>query len=331
MNPSAPDWRHGLQLALAVALAYGTSTLLHLPENFWAVMSALIVVRPTTGSTLGAGWDRVRGTCAGTLMGLGGVWVAHHGLAPEPVTLGLVAAIAFASAIVPGLRSAPISALIVLTSAGVAGHSALSVALLRTAEIAIGVAVGLAVSMAGLSAHARGRFDAASAAVLRQIADQLRMPDGKEREAAAAKVRLALRELTILGMGADREARWLQRGFNADAVKDAYERRARLLARIAHDAGALGRLAEALGPKADAGAWASLMNATAGAMDDTASGLLGMSATGPEALRSLLRPESEDGIDAATRRWAASSVRLLLQDLSRLLAAAHRKKVDARA
>jgi uncharacterized membrane protein YccC len=30
-------------------------------------------MRPTTGSTLGAGWDRVWGTLAGTVFGLGGV------------------------------------------------------------------------------------------------------------------------------------------------------------------------------------------------------------------------------------------------------------------
>eukprot|EP01036_Dinobryon_divergens_P010090 gene10090-13509_t len=58
-------WRPGVQLAGAVALAWIVSVALHLPESFWAVMSVLIVMRPSAGSTLDAGWDRVRGTAAG--------------------------------------------------------------------------------------------------------------------------------------------------------------------------------------------------------------------------------------------------------------------------
>jgi uncharacterized membrane protein YccC len=45
---------HGLQLAAAIVLAYGVSTLLGLPESFWAVIRALIVLRPSAGATLDA-------------------------------------------------------------------------------------------------------------------------------------------------------------------------------------------------------------------------------------------------------------------------------------
>ena len=61
----AGSLRYGARLASAVLLSFAASALLRLPEGFWAVMSALIVVRPDTGSTLGAGWDRVRGALGG--------------------------------------------------------------------------------------------------------------------------------------------------------------------------------------------------------------------------------------------------------------------------
>jgi len=316
---SAPDWRHGLQLAAAVTLSYLASAALHLPESFWAVMSALIVVRPTAGSTLGAGWDRVRGTFAGTLIGLAGVWLNHHGLGSSVSTLAMVAAVAFASAVFPVMRSAPISALIVLTSAGIAGHSALGVALMRVAEISIGVAVGLAVSLAGLAAQARGRFDAACAGLLRQLAAQARRELGTEpstpqqREAAAGQRRLALRELTLLATAADREARLLQRG-KADGARDAYLRRARLVARIAHDTGSFGRLAEAVGTAEDGSDWAALGGSVAEALNGAAARLEGGSGQ-LDALRQFLKSEGN-----ALQRWAAPPARLLLQDLSRLTA-----------
>lgn len=169
-----PDWRQGTQLAAAVVLSWLASAALHLPEGFWAVMSALIVVRPTMGSTLGAGWDRVRGTFVGAVMGLAGVWLEHHGAGSAAAILGMVTLVAFASAVVPGMRSAPLSALIVLTSSGVAGQYAFDMALMRVLEIAIGVTAGLGVSLFGLAAQARHRFPAACAEVLRQIAVRCR-------------------------------------------------------------------------------------------------------------------------------------------------------------
>ncbi|RYF44300.1 MAG: hypothetical protein EOO27_43735, partial [Comamonadaceae bacterium] len=83
------DHRHGMQMALAVLLAYATSIALRLPEGFWAVMSALIVMRPSAGGTMGAGWDRVRGTAVGTAAGLFGVWLRHRGLSLPFATLAI--------------------------------------------------------------------------------------------------------------------------------------------------------------------------------------------------------------------------------------------------
>ncbi|MES2184401.1 MAG: FUSC family protein [Pseudomonadota bacterium] len=329
-----PDWRHGVQLAAAVALSWLASAALHLPEGFWAVMSALIVVRPTAGSTLGAGWDRVRGTFAGTALGLAGAWLAHHGAGSSTALLGMVTLVAFASAVVPGMRSAPISALIVLTSSGIPGHSAFDVALMRVLEIAIGVAVGLGVSLAGLAAQARHRLQPACAAVLRQIAAQCRQelggsdPAPASHEAARTQLRTALRELTILAMAADREeqliARWHRiRGaapaLPADKLYGLHLRRVRLLTRIAHDAGSFARLAEVFADKAPLDAWAALGQRVGTALDTAAAGLETQSPASFDGLRSYLRAEDAAAPDLPVRTFALPAARLLIQDLSRLV------------
>ncbi len=125
------------------------------------IQMALIVMRTNTGATLGAGWDHVRGTAVGTLGELFGVWLRHRGLSLPGATLLVVALLAFGSGLVQTLRSAPITALIVVSSGDVAGHSAFAVAGLRTVEIAIGIAAGLAVTALAPSARAAPRFDRA--------------------------------------------------------------------------------------------------------------------------------------------------------------------------
>ena len=89
-------WRAGAQLAAAVAIAWGVSHLIGLPESFWAVMSVLIVMRPSAGSTLEAGWDRVRGTFAGALAGLTTGWL-HVKLRIMQLLAGILVMIALYS------------------------------------------------------------------------------------------------------------------------------------------------------------------------------------------------------------------------------------------
>src|SRR4051812_4468696 len=111
---NAEKRHHGLQLAVAVVLAYCVSSLAGLPEHFWAVMSTLIVMRPNSASTFDAGWDRAKGTLIGVTGGLLGVYLQHMGGHALATTLTVVVLLSFASAASPGLRSAPVAALIIL-------------------------------------------------------------------------------------------------------------------------------------------------------------------------------------------------------------------------
>ena len=228
--------RYGARLGGAVLLAFAASAALRLPEGFWAVMSALIVVRADAGSTFGAGWDRIRGALAGTALGLAGVALRRHGgSGTELTSLLLVALLAFAAGIWPALRAAPISALIIVSSGGIAGHSAWQVATLRAVEIGIGVAAALLVALIGHRGRARAHFRAAAAAQLRALAASLDTPPHADaREAADAERRTSLRRLAVLADAADREARlvgWRRRELD----RERHRRTARLVSRTASD------------------------------------------------------------------------------------------------
>lgn len=306
-------WRPGVQLAAAVAISWGVAAVLHLPESFWAVMSVLIVMRPSAGSTLDAGWNRVRGTAGGALCGLAGVWLQHHGAPMLATTLAVVMLLSFASAAMPGLRSAPVAALIILSAGGIPGHSALQVALLRMAQIGIGVGVALAVSTVVSEYHAGARFDEGCAALLRGIAKRMaaaRRPAVAEAERVNAGTRESLGRLTALAGSADLEARWWRRGVASSSYRD----KARLAARIFQDAVVLDRVFRQIqgqGAEAEA-AWREAAQAAGTAVAGMADALAGMGA-----------PPDLDGLDRCVRAaqgalpnaLLAAPLSLLLDDL----------------
>lgn len=311
-------WRSGAQLAAAVAIAWGAATALRLPESFWAVMSVLIVMRPSAGSTLDAGWDRVRGTAAGALFGLAGVYLHHHGAPVLATTLGVVMLLSFASASAPGLRSAPVAALIILSAGGIPGHSALQVALLRMAQIGIGVGVALVVSTVMSEYHAGARFDEGCAALLRGIARRMGAsrwpPNAAETERIHAGTRAALVRLTALAGGADLEARWWRRG---PAHGTSYRDKARLAARVFQDAAMLERVFRQAGSALADASWHEAAQAAGAAVAGMADAIEGKGA--PPDLAELDR-RAQASRESAPDALLAAPLGLLLDDLRRLAA-----------
>ena len=318
--------RHGLQLGASVVIAYLLSAACGLPEGFWAVMSALIVTRPDTGATLAAGWDRVRGTLLGTACGLVGVWLRHQGLGAPAATLAIVAVLAYASAGVPILRSAPITALIVLSSGGIGRHTPLEVAELRVAEIAIGVTVGLAISVALPASRAATRFGAECAAVLRQVAANLERSIGgaprspEEKDETSAAMRASLRQLVLLAESAGRESRFSWRRLfarhrEAAAGRPVPKRVAQLVMRTSQDAALLGRIFESAGPQRDATYWPDLREAASAALESVAAAMAGGTRAELAALRRMddLLAERRATDDVAL--MLTGPVRWLIEDL----------------
>ncbi|MES2530420.1 MAG: FUSC family protein [Pseudomonadota bacterium] len=326
--PTPDAARYGVQLALAVLLANGASLALGLPEGLWAVMSTLIVMRPQAGATLDAGWDRLRGTAVGIAAGLAGIALQHAGLPAAVATLGMVGLLAFATAGMPALRASPISALIILSASNVAGHSPAHLAVLRAAEIGVGVVVGLGVSLLITRVHSAARLRHGVDALLREVAAQTRLSLGAdprseaERLIAGAQIRSRLMRLAVLATSADREQRWNwpRRGARSKppAAPDGHRR-------------LFGRLRDTLPALRDESLWADVSQAVQGALLRSTSSVTtatGVSRTEPSAsdalrdLGSLLRRmgaerrDRPDWQDAA--RLLAGPLRLLAADLKSL-------------
>jgi uncharacterized membrane protein YccC len=334
-NPGAcwPDrlWstsaaRRGWQLVATVVLAYALSMALRLPGGWWAVMSALIVVRPGTGSTLDAGWNRVRGAALGSAAALVGVGLQSRGFDTVLITLVLVGALSFWSAAAPGLRSAPITALIVVQAVATARHSAWQVAVLRIVEIGVGTLAGVLVTLPLRRRRASERFDARCAELLRQWAEEfpttLAIPRPAQASADASRWRTALYELNLLARTADGEGQWL-RTLRRVGPQSSRETAARLLSRTFNDLSGLVRLVGLLPEGSAAPIAETLQLPVVGALQGTADALTRQGGADLAALRKLAsarRADSaEDSSTSASVRWVASGVALLVQDLAAIV------------
>ena len=242
--------RQGVQMTVVVVAAYLVSLVTGLPEHVWAVMSALIVARPNVASTLDAAWDRTRSTCLGVACGLTGVWLTRLGVGVAVSTLGIVVLLAYVSATLPSLRSAPIAALIVLSSAELTGNGTLHVALVRVAQIVIGVVVAVVVSGVSSRYRAADRLKSGCARLLKRAAGQVTETSTRVRsndvdmERIGAATRSALGRLTSLARSADRVSR-LNRLAAPASPAPYHQRIAVLTGRILHDVSTLDRVLRA--------------------------------------------------------------------------------------
>lgn len=320
-----PALYHGAQLAAAVLIGYFVAVVLGLPERFWVVITVLIVMRADSGTTLDAGWDRVRGTVVGVLSGLLGVFLQHLGANAMVVTLATISLLAFASAALPLLRSAAVAALIILGAGELAGYSVIQVALLRVLQIGIGVGVSVALAMATSRWSTRARLVAGCASLLGRLSLQLQMhglrarPTEAQTQASSAAVRSALAGLETLARSADRTLRWSRPV--AVALHERHHRRmAALTSRVVQDSVVLNRVL-ALLRECNEGPLAQEAASTASAALSSVVGTL--TAGGAPSLDALRRLAHHDAAHAsAGTAMLAAPLRLLLDDLHQLSASA---------
>lgn len=190
---------HAIRMLLGALLAFVVSQLLHLPEPYWAVITVMIVARPDVASAAEAGAHRLAGTLLGSTAGIAAAVARHHGIPDLLALAGMLALIAPFAATWAEFRAAPMAALIV-SSTGPHGAAPIAVALLRLAEIGVGIVAGIVVN------RALRRFEAtdADAHTLAAVLGRLRVllgsafgmnaaPSRKESDA----LRLGLRALTL--------------------------------------------------------------------------------------------------------------------------------------
>lgn len=153
---------HGAELRLCVRTTAGAvitfllADALHLSQGYWAVLTAVIIMQASVGGSVKATIDRMVGTLSGAVYG-----AAVAFLIPRTTELELVAALVVAlvplallSALNPGYRVAPITAIIVLLSPSSQDIGPIEYAVDRTIEIALGSIVGLGTALAILPARA---------------------------------------------------------------------------------------------------------------------------------------------------------------------------------
>ena len=167
--------KHGLRIAIAGMLSYVAAELLTLPQGYWAVFTAVLVVQGSVGGSWKAAVDRLVGTLLGAIYGAAIAALVPHG---DVLMLGFALAIsltplALVAAFYPVYRVAPITAVVLLLGSTASTEGPVLSAILRTVEVSLGGFIGVAVSLFVLPARAHALLGNAANRVLQRLADLL--------------------------------------------------------------------------------------------------------------------------------------------------------------
>ncbi|WP_020180826.1 FUSC family protein [Methylopila sp. M107] len=279
----AADLRLAAKVATAAASAFVFATLLGLPQGYWSVISALVVVQSSVGGTLAAAQERAIGTLVGAIVGGIAAFLHPHSLLTTSITLTVVtAALAFAAAGRPSLKLAPVTAAILLVATANQPNQLLFAAE-RVLEVMLGCAMGIAATFLvfpnrldrEISSEARA-IAGALAAILRGAPDRRRDPDSMHAYLGAqdgVRRKLAAFEKSVA------DAR---RAPGGRASAEARSSLQRTLWRVRNDVAAVDRALAAAPDEAR-----QLVGPTSGALMLAAADLLDALATGGDATRLL--------------------------------------------
>jgi uncharacterized membrane protein YccC len=162
-------------MTVAGLLAYVLAEFFALPQGYWAVFSAIIVMQASVGGSVKATIDRVIGTIGGAVAGGAvGYLVPHQSVFSLGVALVIaLAPLTLVAALWPNYRIAPLTAVIVLLTPGAQQLGPVDSAIFRIVEITLGSFVGLGVSLVLLPARAHGLVISTAARALSLLADLL--------------------------------------------------------------------------------------------------------------------------------------------------------------
>lgn len=238
--------RHGLRIAAGGLASYVAGHALGLPQVYWAVFTAVLVVQGSVGGSWKASTDRFIGTIFGAAYGAAVATLVPH---DNAFTLGVALAIslvplALLSAFYPAFRVAPITAIILLLGSTGSAEGPIRAALLRTLEVALGGIFGMAVSLLLFPARAHMLLGRAADKVLQQLSKlfpelitAISGPAWTENILVSQdRVRAALTDLENIVTEAARERRnHLSEDVDPDPI-------ARTLRRLRHDLVLIGRV-----------------------------------------------------------------------------------------
>ncbi|WP_049974437.1 FUSC family protein [Azospirillum sp. B4] len=250
----APELRLAFRVTVAGTAALAMARLFNLPQGYWAVITAIMVMQASIGGSMKAALDRFAGTLSGAAWGaLVATFGPHDTLVHLCLTLAAaLAPLAWLAARYPVCKLAPVTAVIVLLTSVGGAQSSFMLALDRVLEIVMGNVIGLGVALFILPSRAHDVVLTTAARVTDLCADMLEVlldPDMTEdmRQGISkrhAQLWAALRPLDTAAEEAQRERRtWL--GDQRDPAP-----LVRTLTRVRHD---LVMVSRATGSRAPSG------------------------------------------------------------------------------
>lgn len=200
--------RHAFRSAAAVVVTLLVVTALRLPQGYWAVVTAVIVMQANLGGSIWASWTRLAGTAIGALAG---ALAAHFGgqtwLSTGLAVFATLAACASVSRLRESSRVAGITAVIVIL-AGHPGTSAFTLGLDRFIEISVGIVTALAVSALVLPSRASKALDHGLAAIFDDVSAYFALVvEGRLHEDYVERQVFALKDRILRTLSRCRELR----------------------------------------------------------------------------------------------------------------------------
>ena len=103
-----------VRILAACALAYGAARLIGLSEDYWALVTAVVVTQPALPATLTAGRDRALATLIGALVGLAVIAAGQWGASTLALFWVALVPLAILTAMKPTLRLSCVTLVIVV-------------------------------------------------------------------------------------------------------------------------------------------------------------------------------------------------------------------------
>jgi len=141
-----PMWKAGVQVAVAGVVAFLIAHYTKLPQGYWAVITAVMIVQASIGASINAAADRIVSTSVGTIIGyLVAVSVPSTFVGTVAGLFIALVPLAMMAAKNPSYRIAPLTAAILFIAAP--SHASVFLSgLHRVIEITIGSVIGVAVA-----------------------------------------------------------------------------------------------------------------------------------------------------------------------------------------
>ena len=139
------QFKQPLKTGVAAAVSMVAYQALHLSHGYWAVISAVIVMQSNLGRSIGAGVTRLLGTAIGALVATAVLWLGGAHLLTLFVAVTLTMWICSVTPLRESQRLAGVTAAIVML---VRGQSVWRAGAARFFDVALGIVIALAVSLA---------------------------------------------------------------------------------------------------------------------------------------------------------------------------------------